>query len=128
VRSIPFFSIEVPGSPVTHHIEEELFMPCLFALIAVTFPRIGVALIWLARPTFFSNAFNGSWLWPILGIIFLPFTTLMYVIMWDSAGLAGWEWFWLFMAVLVDVMHWTSSTYYNRERIPGYTNSSGNTI
>jgi hypothetical protein len=71
----------------------------------------------------FNAAFkNGSWLWPILGIIFLPFTTLMYVILWQPMGLlTGWDWFWLVMAVMIDIMHYTSAAYSNRKQIPGYT-------
>ena len=57
-------------------------MPCLFALMAGFAPRIAVFVVWLARPTMFSAAFNGSWFWPLLGVIFLPFTTIMYVILW----------------------------------------------
>ncbi len=56
-------------------------MPCLFAMFAGFFPRLGTLFIWIARPVMFNAAFGGSWLWPILGIIFLPFTTLMYVIL-----------------------------------------------
>mgnify|MGYP003389107525 CR=1 FL=1 len=97
-------------------------MPCLFAMFAGIFPRLGTLFIWLARPAMFNLAFGGSWLWPILGIIFLPFTTLMYVILWSPGiGLTGWDWMWLIMAVVIDVMHYTSTAYYNRNRIPGYT-------
>ncbi len=47
-------------------------------------------LIWLARPVLFGAAFGGFFLWPILGIIFLPFTTLMYVLLWTPGiGLIG---------------------------------------
>ncbi len=56
-------------------------MGCLFAMFAGLFPRLGVLLIWLARPLLFTAAFGGFWLWSILGIIFLPFTTLMYVLL-----------------------------------------------
>lgn len=99
-------------------------MPCLFAMFAGLFPRLGSLLIWLARPTMFSAAFGGSWLWPILGIIFLPFTTLMYVILWSPTGLTGGDWLWLILAVVIDVMHYTSTGYYNRNRIPGYQDTS----
>ena len=95
-------------------------MPCLFAMFAGFFPRLGTLFIWLARPVMFSNAFGGSWLLPILGIIFLPFTTLMYVILWSPGiGLTTWDWFWLVMAVVIDVMHWSSTVYSNRNQIPG---------
>ncbi len=98
-------------------------MPCLFAMIAGIFPRLGTIFIWIARPQLFSAAFS-SVIWPILGIIFLPFTTLMYVILWSpGVGLYGWDWFWIVMAVVIDLMHWSSTAYQNRNSIPGYTSS-----
>jgi hypothetical protein len=96
-------------------------MGCLFALFAGAFPRLGVLFIWLARPEMFSAAFGGSWLWPLLGILFLPFTTLMYVILWSPAvGIVGFDWFWLFLAVLIDLGGIFGSGYSNRDRMPGY--------
>lgn len=100
-------------------------MPCLFALFAVFTPRLVVLFMWLARPTLFSAAFNGSWFWPLLGFIFLPFTTIMYVLLWTPGiGLTGWDWLWLVLAVFCDVSHYSSSAYYNRNRLPGYSESS----
>jgi hypothetical protein len=98
-------------------------MPCLFALVAFMFPRLGTLILWLARPQMFSAAFNGSWLWPLLGIIFLPFTTLMYAILTGPTGLTGWDWLWIVLAVFIDLSHWSTVTYNNRNRIPGYTES-----
>ena len=95
-------------------------MGCLFALFAGAFPRLGTIFIWLARPTYFSQAFHDRWFLPILGIIFLPVTTLMYVIVWSSTGLSGGDWFWLFLAFLLDLSHYASSAYANRDRMPGY--------
>jgi len=51
-------------------------VPCLFLLLALAAPRIVMACLW-----FFSNWFRGMFatpLWPILGFIFLPTTTLWY--------------------------------------------------
>ncbi len=97
-------------------------MPCLFAMFAAFFPRLGTLFIWLARPNMVSAAFGGSWLWPLLGIILLPFTTLMYIILWSPGiGLTTSDWFWLVMAVMIDVMHYTSAAYSNRNQIPGYS-------
>lgn len=95
-------------------------MPCLFAMFAAFFPRLGTLFIWLARPAYFNAAFGGSWFWPLLGILLLPFTTLMYVLLWSATGLTGGDWFWLIMAVMIDVMHYTSAAYSNRNQIPGY--------
>ena len=96
-------------------------MPCLFAIFAGMFPRLGVLFLWLARPSMFSAAFDGSWLLPILGVVFLPFTTLMYVLLWNpGTGLVGFDWFWLIIAVFLDISHWAGSAYANRDRMPGY--------
>jgi hypothetical protein len=95
-------------------------MPCLFALLAGFAPRIADILIWIARPKMFTAAFGGSWLWPLLGIIFLPFTTLMYAILWSpGVGLTGGDWLWVVLAVFLDISHWSSTIYQNRKQIPG---------
>ncbi len=92
-------------------------MGCLFAIFAGMFPRLAVLLIWLARPILFSAAFGGFWLWPILGVIFLPFTTLMYVLLWmPGVGLIGLDWLWLTLAVLIDLGGFGSTGYANRDR------------
>jgi len=96
-------------------------MGCLFALFAGAFPRLGTLFIWLARPVYFNAAFGGSWFWPLLGIIFLPFTTLMYVLLWSPGiGLIGFDWFWLILAVLLDIGQIAGTGYANRDRMPGY--------
>jgi hypothetical protein len=95
-------------------------MGCLFAVFAGFFPRIADIILWIARPNQFLAPFDGNWLWPLLGIIFLPFTTLMYVFMWTpGVGLSGFDWFWLVLAVLLDISHAIGSGYANRERVPG---------
>jgi len=96
-------------------------MGCLFVVFAGMFPRFADILLWIARPHMFLAPFDGNWFWPLLGIIFLPFTTLMYVIMWTpGVGLNGFDWFWLVLAVLLDVSHAVGSGYANRDRVPGY--------
>lgn len=93
-------------------------MGCLFAIFAGMFPRLGILLIWLARPVIFSAAFGGSWLWALLGIFFLPFTTLMYVLIWAPSGnISGFDWLWLFLAVLIDLGAIGGSGYANKDRL-----------
>lgn len=90
-------------------------MGCLFAIFAGLFPRLGVFVIWLARPVLFTAAFGGFWLWPILGIIFLPFTTLIYVLLWTPIiGIGPLGWLWLLLAVLIDIGGLGSTGYANR--------------
>ncbi len=98
-------------------------MPCLFALMAGMFPRLADIILWIARPAFFLNPFGGSWFWPLLGIIFLPFTTLMYVLLWGPTGLTGWDWLWVVLAVFLDLSHYAHTAYNNRNAIPGYSST-----
>jgi hypothetical protein len=80
-------------------------MGCLFAIFAGLFPRLALFIVWVARPAMVAAAFN-TWLIPLLGIIFLPFATLMYVILYTAGfGLTGWEWFWVILAGTFDLAH-----------------------
>jgi len=99
-------------------------MPCLFALLAGAFPRIAAVLVWLARPEMWSAAFNGGWLIPLLGVIFLPFTTIIYVIVWSPTGLTGWDWLWVGLALVLDIMHYGHTGYQNQDQIPGVSSDS----
>ena len=96
-------------------------MGCLFALFAGFFPRLAALFLWLARPALFAAAFGGNWLWPVLGLIFLPFTTLLYVVLWSpGVGFAGLDWVWLGLALLMDLGGFGSTGYANRDRLPRY--------
>ncbi|GHE46882.1 hypothetical protein GCM10017673_55940 [Streptosporangium violaceochromogenes] len=94
-------------------------MGCLFAIFAGLFPRLAVFIIWVARPNLVSSAFD-TWIWPLLGLIFLPFTTLMYIVLYvPGAGLRGGDWFWIALAVVLDLFHW-AGTVGQRRMLPGY--------
>ena len=91
---------------------------CLFALLAGVFPRIAFAIYWIARPGVVDAVF-GTFVWPLLGLIFLPFTTLMYTILWSpGSGVSGSDWVWIAIALLLDLGHYGASAYGNRDRIP----------
>jgi hypothetical protein len=90
-------------------------MGCLFALLAGFFPRLALFIVWVARPALVGAAF-GTWIVPLLGIIFLPFATLMYVILYTPGlGLTAWEWFWVILAALFDLAHLAASIARRRE-------------
>ena len=90
-------------------------MGCLFALMAGIFPRLALFIVWVARPALVGAAFS-TWIIPLLGIIFLPFATLMYVILYTPGlGLTGWDWFWVILAALFDVAHLTAGIARRRE-------------
>jgi hypothetical protein len=97
---------------------------CLFALLAGMFPRVAFAIYWIARPLSVQAAFGDSFIWPLLGLVFLPFTTLMYTILWSVGGLTGADWLWVGIAFVLDLGHYTYSAYGNRDRIPGVGGTS----
>jgi hypothetical protein len=89
---------------------------CLFALLAGLFPRVAFAIYWIARPAVVDAVF-GTWVWPLLGLIFLPFTTLMFTLLYTPrVGLTGWDWLWVGIALILDLGHYASSAYGNRDR------------
>jgi hypothetical protein len=85
-------------------------MGCLFALFAGLFPRLGLFIIWIVRPALVNAAFD-TFILPLLGIIFLPFATLIYVVLYiPGVGLTGWGWFWVILAALFDIGQWGPAT------------------
>jgi hypothetical protein len=88
-------------------------MACLFAVFAGIFPRLGLLIIWIARPARVDAAFD-TWLWPLLGLMFMPF-----VILWQAGGLSGADWFWVALAGLFDIAHWVGG-WTQRRQAPGY--------
>jgi len=76
---------------------------CLVVLIALFSPRLALVLTWIFTP-WVDRAF-GSIIWPILGLVFLPLTTLLYVILWNTGGpgVTGWEWIFVVVVFFGDV-------------------------
>ena len=89
-------------------------MGCMFVIVAGFFPRIALLILWLARPELFSAAF-ANLLLPVLGIIFLPYTLLFFVVLWSPGGLSNLDWFWMVLALLLDLSSYGSSGYVNRD-------------
>ena len=58
-------------------------MCCFFLLFAALGPRFAIIAMWL-----FGNRVDlafGSWLWPLLGLLVAPWTTLMYLLAWSPS-------------------------------------------
>lgn len=78
-------------------------MCCFVGILAFLGPRVAIAFIWI-----FGNrvelAFDSWWL-PLLGLIFLPWTTLAYLIAWQPGGLDGnWDALLIVLGVAMDVI------------------------
>jgi len=93
-------------------------MGCFPALLA----RVALLAAWILTPLV-GRAFHGGiggWLLPLLGIIFLPVTTLAYVVVYALGnGVTGWAWLWVVLAFLFDVAMHSSAANTNRHRLPG---------
>lgn len=53
-------------------------MGCLYLLLALISPRLLLIALWLFSPFVQPNAFK-FWLWPLIGLIFMPWLTLALV-------------------------------------------------
>ncbi len=71
-------------------------MSCLLILIGLFIPRITLFFLWLLS-TYVSRAFETT-MYPLLGFIFLPYTTLAYTIAMNEGG--GLKGIWLVLFVL----------------------------
>lgn len=95
-------------------------MGCLLVLLGGVFPRLALLIVWLARPVLVNEAFGNALFIPVLGIIFLPFATLVYVLLYrPGLGVTGFDWFWIILAGFFDLAHWMSSGYTQRRRASG---------
>jgi hypothetical protein len=89
-------------------------MCCLFTTLLLLGPRAGVLVWWLINPARFSLAFS-TFIWPLLGFLFLPWTTLMYLLVFPM-GVVGFDWIWLGLGVLADIGTYGGGGYGNRDR------------
>ena len=80
-------------------------MCCLLLALFALGPRFVLALEWIFGHRI-QAAFSGWW-WPLLGLIFLPWTTLMYVIVWSAGGVHGANWIAVAIGFLLDVISYT---------------------
>lgn len=75
-----------------------------FASLFFLGPRFAFLIYWLIPNgrLRINTAFN-TFFWPLLGLIFLPWTTLTYTIVYGG-GIYGFDWLWLGLALLAGVI------------------------
>jgi hypothetical protein len=86
-------------------------MIILGLILGAFFPRLLFFILWIST-NLVDRAFNGFIL-PLLGIIFLPFTSLFYVLAYNpiAGGLTGASWIWLLLGFLIDLSSYSYSGY-----------------
>ncbi len=66
-------------------------MCCLALTAGFLGPRVALFIWWIFGDK--VDAAFSTWIWPLLGLIFLPWTTLAYVIAWGPLdGVSGLGW------------------------------------
>ena len=97
-------------------------MCCFFTTLLFFGPRLAFLIYWLIWPVRVLAVLD-TWIWPLLGLIFLPWTMLTYVIVatpGPGLGLFGFDWLWMVIALLADLAGYAGGAQ-NRKRVPGYT-------
>jgi hypothetical protein len=79
-------------------------MPCLLALFALLVPRVTIVLVWLFGNHYFGRAYQ-TLLWPLLGFLFMPLTTLAYAFAMNGnrGSVSGYYLVLVVLAVLIDL-------------------------
>ena len=94
-------------------------MCCLALTAGLIGPRIAL-LVWWIFGDRVDMAFD-SWIWPLLGLLFLPWTTLAYLLVWSPVvGVNGGEWIVVAIGFAGDVL-----TYSGRAARARYATSRG---
>jgi hypothetical protein len=92
-------------------------MCCLFTTLVLAGPRAAIVIWWLMDPVRWELAFS-SFLVPLLGFLFLPITTLMFVLVFPG-GVEGLDIMWLGIAFALDLFSAFGGAYGNKNRIRG---------
>jgi hypothetical protein len=90
-------------------------MPCLLLILVLAFPRI-VLLLLLLLTNYLERAYHGVIL-PVIGLLFLPLTTLAYAWMVNNGqSTAGVNLLILLIAVVIDLGGLGGGEYHRRSR------------
>jgi hypothetical protein len=90
-------------------------MCCFFTALMLFGPRLAILVWYIYRPIYVNAAF-GSFIWGLLGWLFLPWTSLMYIAIYPG-GIIGFDWIFLGLGVFADMAGYFGG-YRNRERVP----------
>ena len=94
-------------------------MNCMLALLGFIAPRVIAVVWWLADPARWSTVFGGTLL-PVIGFLFLPWTTLMVVLFWTTSGFSLIGWVFIFFAFMGDIATYGGGFLGNRDRVESY--------
>jgi hypothetical protein len=93
-------------------------MCCAIAVLFALGPRAAILVWWLFDQLRWAAAFD-TFIWPFLGFLLAPWTTLMYVAVFP-AGITGFDYLFIGLGIVFDVFSWFGGGYTNRDRIRSY--------
>ena len=94
-------------------------MCCFVTVLLFLGPRAAIVVGYLLDTARF-NAAMSSTLLACLGFIFMPWTELLYVLVWQPAvGVTGFGWVIVGMGLLLDIISYSGGVR-NRRSVPGY--------
>jgi hypothetical protein len=77
---------------------------CFILLLGSVAPRLALFLMAIFNWSAITKPFNGEWIWPVLGFFLIPFTTLVYVLIYNWQGsVHGFSWFFVILAFFFDL-------------------------
>jgi hypothetical protein len=93
-------------------------MCCFVTALLLAGPRLAILVWWIYTPIYITTLFQ-SWIWPLLGWVFLPWTTLMYMTVANpgGGGIIGFDWIILGLGVFADMATYFGG-YRERARVP----------
>jgi hypothetical protein len=91
-----------------------ILLGCILVAGFAFIPRVMLALAWLFSDRW-PIVWQGDWLLPLLGIIFLPYTTIMYMLVWTAGGISGWDWLWIILGLFLDALHYQQAAANRRQ-------------
>ena len=91
-------------------------MPCCFVLLLGFFgPRLAFLFLWLFDYNRIMATFNNFFLWPLLALIFLPWTGLAYTFAWSPMfGVTGVGWVVVLVGLILDIATYSGRAAQNR--------------
>jgi len=87
-------------------------MCCVITTLLMLGPRLAILVWWFMNPARFNLAFRTwthpfdlafpVWVWPLVGALILPWTTLAYLVV-VPGGVMGLDWVWLVLGLALDL-------------------------
>jgi len=92
-------------------------MCCFVSLFLLIGPRFALVCMWLFSDMI-SRVFGSDFIIPILGIIFLPYTMIFYVVVTLNMGMSNpFAWLLVIVGFLIDISTYGGGWWGNRDRL-----------